>query len=126
MATPEIWRFINIPLLEYDPDVDVKIKLLNECVDRTGQRTLFIGVFQFQLDKEPHFSQLEEKLDTLVPLFNAIKKVACRSEKPILWGLPTRALELIIPTDTPNLTTVQIAEAFRSFPDGGGCRMVWG
>ena len=26
LATPEIWRFINIPLLEYDPNVDLKIK----------------------------------------------------------------------------------------------------
>ena len=120
LATPEIWRFINIPLLEYDPDVDVKIKLLNECVDRTGQRTLFIGVFQFQLDREPHFSQLEEKLDTLEPLFNAVKKVACRSEEITLWGFPPYALELIIPTDAPNLRAVRIAEAFRLFPDGDG------
>jgi len=120
LATPEIWRFINIPLLEYDPDVDLKIKLLNELVDRTGQRTLFIGVFQFQLDEEPRFSQLEEKLNTLVPLFNAVKKVACRSEEITLWGLPTYALQLIIPRDTANLTTVRIAEAFRLFPDGDG------
>jgi hypothetical protein len=120
LATPEIWRFINIPLLEYDPDVDLKIQLLNECVDRAGQRTLFIGVFQFQLDEEPRFSQLEEKLDTLEPLFNAVKKVACRSEEITLWGLPTYALQLIIPTDTPNLRSVRIAEAFRLFPDGDG------
>jgi hypothetical protein len=119
LATPEIWRFINIPLLKYDPDVDLKIQLLNECVDRTGQRTLFIGVFQLQLDEEPHFSRLQEKLDTLVPLFNAVKKVACRSQEITLWGLPTRALELIIPMDTPNLGAVRIAEAFRYFPEDG-------
>jgi hypothetical protein len=119
-ASPEIWRFINIPLLEDDPDVDLKIKLLNECVDRTGQRTLFIGIFQFQLDEDPRFSQLEEKLDALVPLFDAIKKVACRSEEITLWGLPPGALEIIMPRDTPNLRTVRIAEAFRWFEDGDG------
>ena len=120
LASPEIWRFINIPLLEYNPDVHRKIKLLNECVDRAGQRTLFIGVFQFQLNEEPLFSQLENKLDRLVPLFEAVQKVASRAEEITLWGFTTYALQLLLPTDTPNLRAVRITEAYRYFPDGDG------
>ena len=109
-ATSGIWRLINIPLREDDPDVDLKIKLLDECVDRACQRTLFIGVFQFH----SYESQLEDKLDKLVFLFEAIKEVACRSEEITLWGLPILALEFIIPTNTSNLTLVRIAECVRA------------
>ena len=122
-ATPEIWRFIFIPLLGYDPDVDLKIRLLNDCISHTGQYTLFIGVFQFQLEPNPLFSRLEEKLDTLVPLFEAIEAVACRSERLALWGLPALAMHYIIPDDTPNLREVQIVEAFRYYDDWD--RAVW-
>ena len=107
-ATSEIWRFINIPLLEDNPDIALKIKLLNECVERSCQRTLFIGVFQFQYSK---------KLCELEPLFRAIKKIACRSEEFTLWGLPTLALQLIIPTNTPNLRRVQITDYLGVFGD---------
>lgn len=120
LATPEIWRFINIPLLEDDPDVDLKIELLKECVARANRRTLLIGVFQFQLNEDPRFSELEEKLDTLTPLFAAIQEIACRSEEITLWGFPPGALGLLIPGDTPNLRAVRIAKAFRFFEDGDG------
>lgn len=119
-ATSEIWRFINIPLLEDNPDVGLKIKLLKACVDRACQRTLFIGVFQFQLDEVPLFSRLEGKLDILEPLFEVIKEIACRSEEITLWGLPPLALQLIIPTNTPNLTVVRIGESNRYYPDEAG------
>ena len=119
-ATPEIWRFISIPLLEYDPDVDLKIELLNECVGRAAQRTLFLGVFQFQPEANPLFSRLEEKLDEFVPLFEAINAVAHRSEELTIWGLPMLAMRNIIPDDTPSLRAVQIVEAFRYFEDGDG------
>ena len=120
-ATPEIWRFISIPLRGYDPDVYLKIKLLNDCVGRAGQHTLFIGVFQFQLEAYPLLSRLEEKLDTLEPLLEAIKAVACRSERLALWGLPTLAMHYIIPDDTPNLRAVQIVEALRYYDEWDGC-----
>ena len=105
-ATSEIWRFINIPLQD-NPDVDLKIKLLDECVERSCQRTLFIGVFQFQLYEN---LLLEKKLDRLKPLFKVIKAIACRSEEIRLWGVPLFAQQLVIPTNTPNLTTVRITD----------------
>ena len=117
-ATPEIWRFIFIPLLGYDPDVDLKRELLNDCVGRTGQYTLFIGVFQFQPEANPLFSRLEEKLDEFVPLFEAINAVAHRSEELTIWGLPMLAMRNIIPDDTPSLRAVQIVEPFKYFEDG--------
>ncbi|KIM36319.1 hypothetical protein M413DRAFT_31740 [Hebeloma cylindrosporum] len=116
-ATSQLWRTIKIPLMQDDPDVDLKIKLLNDCVDRAGQRTLFIGVFQLQLYDSPHFSQLEDKLESLIPLFAAIKEVARRSKKLDLWGLPPLPLEYIIPTDAPNLNAVKIEEAFREYEE---------
>ena len=116
-ATSEIWRFINIPLLKNNPNVDLKIKLLNEYVERACQRTLFIGVFQFRLDEYPNSFDLEEKLDKLEPLFESIKEIACRSEEITLWGLPIYALKLIIPTNSPDLSVVRIAESVRDFPD---------
>ena len=116
-ATSEIWRFTNIPLREDNPDVDLKITLLDECVGRSCQRTLFIGVFQFQMYEDPDFSRLEEKLNKLRFLFEAIKKTACGAEEITLWGLPTPALQHIIPTNTPNLTMVRIAEHVREFLD---------
>jgi len=119
-TTPEIWRFISIPLREYDPDVDLKIELLNECVGRAAQRTLFIGVFQFQLEANPLFSRLEEKLEAYEPLFEAINAVAHRSEELTIYGLPMLAMNYIIPDDTPNLRAVRIIEAFRYFEDGDG------
>ena len=119
-ATSEIWRFINIPLREDNPDEDLKIELLDEYVERSRQRTLFIGVFQFQMYENPSFSQLEKKLDKLEFLFQAIKKIACRSEEITLWGLPSLALQHIIPTDTPNLTMVRIAEYVKEFEDMNG------
>ena len=114
-ATSEIWRFINIPLREDNPDVYLKLKLLDECVERSCQRTLFIGVFQFQLYEDPHFYRLKEKLDKLGFLYEAIKKTAWGAEEITLWGLPTPALQRIIPTNTPNLTMVRIAEYGRGF-----------
>ena len=114
-AASEIWRFINIPLLEDDPDVDFKIKLLDECVERSCQRTLFIGVFQFQLYENPRFSELKRKLHILEPLLDVIKTIACRSEEIRLWGVPLFAQNLIIPTNAPNLMTVRITDFIGGF-----------
>ena len=117
-ATSEIWRFINIPLLEDDLDIALKIKLLDECVDRSCHRTLFIGLFQFQLYKPPLFYHYKQKLWDSKPLFRAIREeIAYYTEEITLWGLPLLALEFIIPSYTPNLRMVRITECDGDFPD---------
>jgi hypothetical protein len=115
-STSEIWRFINIPPLKNEANINIKIELLNECVGRAAQRSLCIGVFQSQLNAELlRCSELEEKLNALIPLFYAIKDVARRSEEITLSCLPPYALQLILSQDIPNLRAVRIAEAFLDF-----------